>query len=260
MRSSVGVSPGDESLCRNCGRPLSQSAGGAWCDECGIRVPKAESQWVPGSALEQVAESAAVAVAGALGPVSSFLVSGGIAIRNNIAFAEWAAIVDRHLELSGRSLDPDDPVAIAIFNKLTIGAIQTSRTEKRELLAWALSNSGSASDLSDRVQERLADLAVRYDPEHLRVLALFGDPTVALTGIPGDTPLLDVLSAGIFNGAEDTDFAFSLVMQDLLRDNLVVSGFGSGSLVTDVRRAGDNLTTLGTRFLTYVRRNESTSL
>jgi len=260
MGSGVRVSPRDESLCRNCGRPLSQSSGSGWCDDCGVRVTHPESQWVPASVPEQVAEAAAAAVAGALGPVSSFLVSGGIAIRNNIAFAEWAAIVDHRLALSGRSLDPDDPVAIAIFNKLTIGAIQTSRTEKREMLAWALSNSGSASDQSDRIQERLADLAVRYDPEHVRTLALFGNPAAALTGIPGGTPLHAVLSAGIFSGAEDTDFAFSLVMQDLLRDNLVMSGFGSGSLVTDVRQAGGNLTTLGTRFLAYVGSSDPTSL
>ena len=146
---------------------------------------------------------------------------------------------------------------MAVFNKLSLGAMQTNRDEKLRLFAGVLLNAGSHSAIPDRVQLIFADMVVRYEPEHLQYLSFLSDPDRWLPEhgySPGITMELGVLmTATIFAGVEDWEIAFDTMVRELEADGIIASGFAPSVFVGDVVYSEHRLIwDKGTRFLEYV--------
>jgi hypothetical protein len=209
--------------------------GAFWCAHCEIRVDLASSLTTPPTAPgEAVFEEALTSIAdAALGPLG-FLVSGPLAIRNNRVRDEWMLQVQASFASVGRLFNPDDPLLIAIFNKLTVGALQTDRTDKRQMMADALTNVSSFGPNPDAFQDLLADLVLQYSPEHLLYLEMLEEQDIWLwrrfEKTAGGLYVGEVFRE-IFAGAKHWNVLGNRIMKQVFNDNLV-SAFPSKAVDT----------------------------
>ncbi|WP_130351612.1 hypothetical protein [Agromyces ramosus] len=213
-----------------------------------------------GEPIDEMAELALVAVAAAvtapIGGIGGLLVEGVIAWHNNISMRKWIAAADAALEAHGRRLDPDDPLAIAAFNRFTIGALQTTRQEKREYLAEALANCGSNRPTPDFLQEMFADAAVRYSVEHVTLLYIAAEPAQWLSQVGRDLADINrdfaaVLPGSVFEGIDEWELLFDTIWTDLYNDGMIMNRPGPGMNLGGLRPM---VTTKGRRFLRFLGR------
>lgn len=199
-----------------------------------------------------------VGVAALVNPVAGLLLSGGVAYANNRQIRRWIEVADSRLSAVGRLLDPDDVETMAIFNRLTIGAIQSSRMEKLEILADALANTRPSAGNPDLLQEVLAGIVVRYSPEHVTFLRLLEDAPGVLRGYPNKrlaraTPLYEFLSETVLASHDEPTLVADQVWSDLLRDGLVRRRLRPKNTAGDLLPR--HLSARGQRFLSYLRPN-----
>jgi hypothetical protein len=202
---------------------------------------------------EAVAETVAVGLAAIANPVLGLILGGAVAYRNNRVVQGWVDQANATLERLGRSLDPADDLAIAIFNRLTIGAIQTSRHDKWIYLAEALANSGSSTGTPDFIQELSAEPVVRYTPEHVEMLYMSAQPAewIAERGLPvgrADT-LGEILPATILTFVDDVDLVAESIWRDLHRDGLIMNEPGPAM---QINAFAWGVTAMGRRFLRHL--------
>lgn len=200
-------------------------------------------------------EAAAISLVGSLLPLAGAIANGYVASRNNRIMREWIEVAGRALVLAERAFDPDDPQLIAVFNRLTIGALQTRRRDKWDLLANALKNSGSGRSTPDTLQERFADLAVRWTPEHVRCLLLVRQSRQEMITYgwdPSDrqVTLGQFMPETLLRGVEDAGLVSAAIWRDLYDAGMLVSDFGPGMQVRALNEA--SLSSLGRRFITYL--------
>lgn len=202
--------------------------------------------------------AAATAVTAPIAGVGGLVAQGVIAIRNNIVLRRWLDAVDTVLERHDRLLDPDDPLAIAAFNRLTIGALQTTRQEKHEYLAEALSNCGSNSPTPDHLQVMFADLAVRYSLEHVTYLYVAAEPSQWLRQVELDpdsdlSMTLEMATTGfIVPSEEDWALLFDSYWKDLHSDGMILNEPGPAMNVGGMQ---PYVTSKGRRFLRFLGRD-----
>lgn len=203
--------------------------------------------------LEAGLAAATVGAIAVANPLLGIVAGGALAYTNNLLVKQWIDAANEKLERAGRVLNPDDPASVAAFNRLTIGALQTARTEKRLLLADALVGALSGST-PDFLQEVFADLAVRYSPEHVAILRMInapGDTVRAYGEQPNPSLTLSAfLQGSILRGVEEPELVRDQIGDDLHRDGLVVSRFGPAMNVMTLGPA--EVTERGHRFLTYL--------
>ena len=203
-------------------------------------------------AVEAAASAVAAGAIAAADPLLGIVAGGAIAIANNLIARDWIEVASTRLEAEALTFNPDDPVIVASYNRLTIGALQTSRTEKRRLLADALAGTvrGGTPDL---LQEVFADLAVRYTPEHVGYLRLIqrpGDVVRSYGLVPdGNRSIGDILDL-MLSDEEDRDLVGDKIGEDLYRDGLVNSRFGPEMTVANL--GPSEISLRGQRFLNYL--------
>jgi len=179
------------------------------------------------AAAESTAEAIAVGLTTLINPLLGLIVGGGIAYRNNRVIQGWIDQAEATFRRHGRSLDPTDDLAIAIFNRLTIGAVQTSRHDKWIYLSEALANSGRSAGTPDFVQEMFAEIVVRYTPEHVEMLYMAAQPTkwIAARGLPiglGDSHG-EVLPATILASIDDASLVAESIWRELRHDGMIMT-------------------------------------
>lgn len=205
------------------------------------------------SAAESAVEAVAVGVAALANPLIGLIFGGAVAYRNNNVIRGWLDQAKATLESHGRSLDPDDDLAIAIFNRLTIGAIQTSRHDKWVYLSEALANSGRSAGTTDFVQEMFAELVVRYTPEHVEMLYMSAQPAewLAERGLPigrADT-FGSILPTTILASIGDVELVAESIWRDLHRDGMIMNEPGPAAQINAFAWA---VTQKGRRFLRHL--------
>lgn len=206
--------------------------------------------------LEAATAAVGAGIAALVNPIAGLLAAGAIAYANNRQIRQWVSIADARLAHAERPFDADDPELMATFNRLTIGAMQTSRTDKMEMLADALANTRSSPGNPDLLQEVLASLVVSYSPEHIKMLRLVAEPGPTLRayqiGADGyDRPLGELLPETILKGHDDPHLVAEQIWDDLARDGLLLHRYGPAMTPSGVGPA--DLTERGRRLLCYLR-------
>ena len=177
--------------------------------------------------VEAAAEALTVGLAAIVNPLLGLVAGGAIAYRNNRVIRGWLDQANATLERHGRLLDPTDDLAIAVFNRLSIGAIQTSRHDKWVYLSEALARSGQSAGTPDFVQEMFAELVVRYTPEHVEMLYLAAQPEEwlaerGLTVGRADT-LGEILPATILASIDDVALVAESIWRELHYDGMIMN-------------------------------------
>lgn len=209
---------------------------------------------------ESVASSSLLLVLDAVNPGLGVLAAGFSTAWSNGLLSQWLKVLGERTAASSTFPDPDDPRTRAAFQRLTIGALQTSRTEKWQLLADALLHSGPLSAESDFMVEHFADLVVRLSPEHVRVLQVLACPSAFNLDVPrlSDEALLAALMPSL-DGDDKTE---ARMMVDIVKSDLTFSDLIETNFVTTYERAksGDleagfsdaTVTAKGIRFLAHL--------
>lgn len=219
-----------------------------------------------GRSLERVrvAEDAAAAVAastlGAIHPALGVLADMFITIRSSGLLSGWLTVADCRLEEAGAVLDASDPRAQASFNRLTLAALQTARTEKWELLATALVRSAQVTADSDFIVDHFAELVIRLSPEHVSILRVFdrpGDFGLDISRL-SDAALLAIVAP---ERSDRDDGEISMIV-DVARSELESNDLVGTRFTTSLNRAMKGLyeegqsdvfvTEKGQRFLAYL--------
>lgn len=203
-------------------------------------------------AIEAAASAVVAGAIAAADPLLGIVAGGAIAIANNLIAREWIEVASSRIEAEDLKFNPDDPVIIAAYNRLTIGALQTSRTEKRRLLADALAGAVRGGT-PDFLQEVFADLAVRYSPEHIAYLRMIrspGDVARSYGLIPDGTRSVGDILDLMLSDEEDRDLVGDKIGDDLYRDGLVNSQFGPEVNLSNL--GPSEISVRGQRFLNYL--------
>lgn len=244
---------------------MDAAVGAWWCANCKLRLLTTDIVEPRPQRAEVVAEAAAKAALGAFGPLGTFLAEAAFGLRNQRTLSGWAAAVDRQFAEAGRIFNPDDPIAMAYFNRLALGALQTHRNDQRELLASALLKVGEHSQYSDALQRRFVDLTIRLTPEHIRLLAFIQGPEDWLRSIgadPGTTEgatLLDAFGWDFLHGVDEPGLVLEALSGDLRNERLVRDSWVTypGNAQSSLPINWDNLPSdliepLGLRFLAFL--------
>lgn len=214
----------------------------------------------PGTKSFAISSAVVTGLSGvALGPVAAMVSAGMFGVWNERTLAKWARFVDSRLAEQEKHFNAHDPQTVAIFNKLTFAALQTSRHDKWELLVDALSNSGSASSNQDSLQELFADYVIKYTPQHVLLLFLAASPQEWLEshadGASGDTELRVILLDHVFDGPDDYELMSETYWDDLHRDGMLLNRPGGAGTIEDVMGVGWMATEKGRRFLRHLGRS-----
>ncbi|MEV7648185.1 hypothetical protein [Arthrobacter sp. NPDC089319] len=213
----------------------------------------------PGTRSFAISEALVTGAMGAaLGPAAAMVSAGFFSFWNAAAMERWAQYVDSRLAKMERALDPHDHQAMAIFNKLTFAALQTSRHDKWALLVDALAYSGSTAPNPDYVQEMFADYVIKYTPQHVKLLYLAASPNEWLKaygeGVSAGDDLRDVVRSHVFAMTDDFELMSDSVWADLYADGMLVNRPGGAGTIEEVFQNGWMATEKGRRFLRHLGR------
>jgi hypothetical protein len=199
------------------------------------------------------------AIGAALGPAAAVVAAGFFGVWNAATMEKWSHYVDTRLAEKDKALDPNDPQAAAIFNKLTFAALQTSRHDKWALLVDALANSGSGTLNPDYVQELFADYVIKYTPQHVHLLYLAASPREWLkvhgNGSSEGTGLREILCTYVFANSDDHQLMSETIWNDLQADGMILNTPGGAGTIEEVFQRGWMATEKGRRFLRHLDRN-----
>lgn len=204
-------------------------------------------------------EAAVVAVASLANPVVGVLAAAALGAKEAVTVRRWRRAVEGALATSGKLLDPEDPLTVAIFTRLTLAAAQTAEADKLELLVNAVLSSGPDGLEPDFLQEHFADLIARLSATHVRVLCAIRDHNE----LQLDLMTLDAASLlralSVDSEADvDPDIAFVLetVWNQLVAEDLIESdSLGTeNAFEADPSRGRQvhGITPKGRRFLRYL--------
>lgn len=216
---------------------------------------KSDALEVPTAATE----AAAVAVAGLVTPVAGVLAAVTLGAKESVTTRRWRRAVEAALSDTGKLLDPEDPLTVAVFTRLSLAAAQSAETDKLELLVNALLNSGPDGVEPDFLQEHFADLIARLSASHVRVLRAVRDHNeldLDLSDLTAATLLRALRISGETNVDPDLAMILEAVWSQLVAEDLVESD----SLATENAFEADpsrghqvhGITPKGRRFLRYL--------
>jgi hypothetical protein len=129
-------------------------------------------------------------------------------------------------------------------------------SEKLEILAAALSHTGSWADDDDLVQRRVLDLVERLQPQHLLAIRLQIDP--ARTTTDADPPigrndtLGDALEKMLHLELDVSDILVSKILEDVSGMGMLVFSIGRGDLFNDGFQDLPGLTGWGQKVWDYL--------
>ncbi len=208
---------------------------------------------------EFAAEEALKATLQAIDPNLGHLGSALVDLRRSRLLPRWLTFVNERLRSSSVTIDSQEERMEALFNRLTIAALQTSRNEKWELLAEVLISANTTAWIdSDFVVDHFADLVVRFSPEHVLVLRHLSKLS------PEDEPSPEQILEALAPGLTDDDrvgllLVLDSVMSDLTSAGLIGHGFGKGNMNTTDHGDGTfsidtswAISSKGRRFLEYL--------
>ena len=207
-----------------------------------------------------------IAVAALANPVAGVLAAAALGAKEAVTVRRWRRAVEVALAASGKLLDPEDPLTVAIFTRLTLAAAQTAEAEKLELLVNAVLSSGPDGLEPDFLQEHFADLIARLSATHVRVLRAIRDHNELQLDLM-NLDAASLLRALRVDGEADVDpdiaFVLETVWNQLVAEDLVESD----SLATENAFEADpsrgrqvhGITPKGRRFLRYLAAHPNSS-
>lgn len=215
------------------------------------------------SVAEEVATVGTTAVLGmipGIGGLLSASVAGPMAILAKLDQEKWllelATVVDGLV--AQRGLTYDDILSDARFRAAAVQATrvaqETARVEKLQLLANAVNNSGSWSEIDQTLTGRFMRILERYDPEHLLMLKALHDPIRMLNALP-DAPdeaaLHIIFSLFVYPDLDDAHTLGEMVLRELEVDGLLrAGGYGLGASLSRDEH-GPLTSPFGAKFLDF---------